>query len=415
VSFGGIWTAVIVAQIALTVSLPSVVMLARSEVNRIASFDAGFPTQEFLAVTLGIDGPLQETLTDQARIALDARFRDALESLRQRVEAEPGVTGVTFVDRLPGESHVYWRLHEVTVPETKARWVTTATIHPSYFDVLQAPMIEGRAFTSADLSPEARVVIVDQGFADRVAPGRNLLGHHVRLSTAEGADSNVVQLPWYEIVGVVKELGMQSAASARRVAGVYLPFVPGSQRSVKMIVHGRGNPLAMAPRVRELAMGVDAALQLDQVMRLDQVVIPELWMHRVWMRIIIGLTAVALLLSLSGIYAVLAYTVARRTREIGVRVALGAGPRRVITSIFRRPLIQVSLGVIGGGVIIAVAAIGVQNSARFSGTGTGGLTLGDIPLLLGYTILMFGVCTLACVVPTLRALRVQPTEAMRAE
>ena len=415
VSFGGVWTAVIVAQIALTVALPSVVMLVRSEVKRIASYEAGFPTQEFLAVTLGIDGPLQETPIPETKGALDARFSNALESLRQRVEAEPGVAGVTFVDRLPGESHVYWRLHEVSLPGTKARWVTTATIHPSYFDVLQAPMISGRAFTSADLSPDARVVIVDQGFVDRVAPGRNLVGHRVRLSSEQGADSNVAELPWYEIVGVVKELGMRKVATPQRVAGLYLPFVPGREGTVKMIVHVRGNPVAMAPRVRELAMGVDAALQLDQVMRVDQVLTPELWVFRVWMRIIIGLTAVALLLSLSGIYAVLAYTVARRTREIGVRVALGAGPRRVITSIFRRPLIQVSLGVIGGSVIIALAAIGVQNTTHFSGTEIGGITLGDIPLLLGYAILMFGVCTLACVVPTLRALRVQPTEALRAE
>jgi putative ABC transport system permease protein len=415
VNFGGIWTGVIVAQIALTVALPSVVMLVRGEVNRIASYDAGFPMQEFLAVTLGFDGPMPETPAAGTKVSSGARFSNSLESLRQRVEAEPGVTGVTFVDRLPGESHVFWRLHEMDLPGTKARWVTTATIHPSYFDVLQAPMLSGRAFNSADLSPDTRVVIVDQGFVDRVAPGRNLVGHRVRLSTEEGADSNVAELPWYEIVGVVKELGIRKAATPKRVAGLYLPFVPGSQGNVKMIVHARTNPLAVAPRVRELAMGVDAALQLDQVMRLDQVLIAELWLFRVWMRLIIGLTAVALLLSLSGIYAVLAYTVARRTREIGVRVALGAGPRRVITSIFRRPLIQVGLGVIGGSVIIVLAAMAVQNTAHFSGTEVGGITLGDIPLLVAYAILMLGVCALACVVPTLRALRVQPTEAMRAE
>jgi putative ABC transport system permease protein len=415
VSFGGVWTAVIVAQIALTVALPSVVMLVRSEVKRIASYDAGFPTQEFLAAALGTEGPLYGMPAPATTDTANARFSNTIESLRQRVEAEPGVAGVTFVDRLPGESHVYWRLHEMSVPGTKARWITTAAIHPSYFDVLQAPVISGRAFTSADLSPDSRVVIVDQGFVDRVAPGRNLVGHRVRLTSEEGADSSVANLPWYEIIGVVKELGMRKVATPQRVAGLYFPSVPGRQGNVKMLVHTRGNPQEISPRIRELAMGVDASLQIDQVMRLDQVLTPELWMFRVWMRIIIGLTAVALLLSLSGIYAVLAYTVARRTREIGVRVALGAGPRRVVTSIFRRPLIQVSLGVIGGIVIIALAAIGVQNTGHFSGTEIGGITLGDMPLLAGYAILMFGVCSLACVVPTLRALRVQPTEAMRAD
>jgi ABC-type antimicrobial peptide transport system permease subunit len=134
-----------------------------------------------------------------------------------------------------------------------------------------------------------------------------------------------------------------------------------------------------------------------------------------WTRIIIGMTGVAMLLSLSGIYAVLSYIVARRTREIGVRVALGASARKVITAIFRRPLIQVTLGVIAGIVLIALGSFAVANSTQFSGTGIGGLALGDVALLVGYAILMLGVCMLACVVPTIRALRVQPMEALRTE
>jgi putative ABC transport system permease protein len=173
--------------------------------------------------------------------------------------------------------------------------------------------------------------------------------------------------------------------------------------------------MSLAPRVRELTTAVDASLRVEKVTRLDLMAAPLLWLHRLWMRIIIGLTGVALLLSLSGIYAVLSYIVARRTREIGVRVALGAGARRVITSIFRRPLTQVTLGVIAGAVLIALASMAVAKTTQFEGTGIGGLTLGDVPLLVGYAILMLGVCTLACVVPTRRALRVQPTEALRTE
>jgi putative ABC transport system permease protein len=414
-SFGGIWTAIIVAQIALTVALPALVMFVRSEVKRVASYDAGFATQEYLGVTVAIDEAPEETMTPESRAALAARFTNSLEALRQRLEAESEVAGVTFVDQLPAESHAYRRLEEVSVPGIPPRWVTTATIHPSYFDVLQVPMLSGRAFTSADLSPNARVVIVDQGFVDRVMAGRNVVGLQVRISSGSAPDSNVANLPWYEIVGVAKELGMASATSNRRAAGLYLPSVPGSQGDVKMIVHAPGDPLALGRRVRELAMGIDAALRVEQVTRLDQVLSPQLWFYRLWMRVIAGLTGIALLLSLSGIYAVLSYIVTRRTREIGVRVALGASARRVISSIFRRPLTQVTLGVIAGSVLIALASIGVANTAEFKGTGIGGLTLGDVPLLVGYAIFMLGVCMLACVTPTLRALRVQPTEALRAE
>jgi putative ABC transport system permease protein len=415
VSFGGVWTAVIVTQVALTVAFPAVVMLVRGESNRIASYDLGFPTQEYLGVELVLDVPSGETVTAETRAARGARFGASVEALRRRLEAEPGVAGVTLVDELPGDYHPNRHLEVISAPGKPSRAVETARIDPSYFSVLQAP-VEGRAFTSADLSPDARVVIVDRGFANVVMPGRNPIGHHVRISKGQERDSNAAQLPLYEIVGVVKELGMSHPVQRSRPAGVYLPLVPGSRGEVNMIVHGRGgDPLAIAPRLRDLATAVDPALRVDAMTRLDQMVTPLLWFLSLWMRIIIGLTAVALLLSLAGIYAVLSYTVARRTREIGVRMALGASARRVISSIFKRPLTQVTLGVVAGTLLIAAAAIAMQETQEFAGMKGRGLTPGEIAMLFGYAVIMLGVCMLACVVPTLRALRVQPTEALRAE
>jgi ABC-type antimicrobial peptide transport system permease subunit len=128
-----------------------------------------------------------------------------------------------------------------------------------------------------------------------------------------------------------------------------------------------------------------------------------------------GLTAIALLLSLAGIYAVLSYTVARRTREIGVRVALGASSRRIIASIFRRPLTQVTIGVVAGTILVGVAAVGIQNTTQFQGIRPPGLTVGEVLLLVAHATVMLAVCLLACIVPTWRALRVQPTEALRTE
>lgn len=415
VSFGGVWTLVIVTQIALTVAFPAGVLLVRSEIKRIASYDIGFPAQEYLGVRMGIDGATEEALDSTSRAAQLARFSTALETLQRRLEAEPGVAGVTFVDRLPADYHLERRLEVVSVPGIPSVVVSTAAIPPSYFDVLQAPLRAGRPFTSADLSPDARVVIVDQGFADLVMGGRNPVGQLVRLSAGRMLDSNASQLPRYEVVGLVKELGMASMTQRDKAAGVYFPFVPGSRGVVHMMVRGRGDPLAVAPRIRELATSVDPSLRIEEMTRLDQVANPLLWFLGLWMRIMIGLTGVALLLSLGGIYAVLSYTVARRTREIGVRIALGASARRVIVATFRRPLTQVVLGVAVGTTLIALAAIGIQHTTEFSAVEPRGLTIGEIAQLIGYAILMVGVCLLACVVPTMRALRVQPTEALRAE
>ena len=413
VSFGGVWTAVIVTQVAFTVGFPAVVMFVHSELKRIESFDVGFRAQEYLGVELAIDGPPGEPLDSTSRAALSARFATSLETLHRRLEAEPGVRGVTFVDRLPRDYHVERWLDVESVPGESWVEVAHAWIDPSYFDVLQVP-VRGRAFTNADLSPDARVVIVDDGFADLVMPGRNPLGHRVRISPGRVLDTSTTQLPSYEIVGVVKDLGMAHAARRRRPAGVYFPHVPGNRVAMSMIVRGRGDPLTIAPRIREVGTSVDPSLRIETMTRLDQVVNAEVWFLGLWVRIMIGMTAVALLLSLAGIYAVLSYIVARRTREIGVRVALGANARRVIAAIFRRPLTQVALGVGAGITFIALAAIGIQHAPEFGFTPRG-LTAGEIAMLAGYAILMFGVCMLACVVPTIRALRVQPTEALRAE
>ena len=144
---------------------------------------------------------------------------------------------------------------------------------------------------------------------------------------------------------------------------------------------------------------------------MDQVLDELLWFVKLWMRITILMTAVALLLSLSGIYAVLSFIVARRTREIGVRVALGASRGRVIAAIFRRPLIQVGLGVVAGGALIALAATIETEMPGLSGD----LSLGQFAIVVAYAIFMLGVCLLACVVPTRRALSVEPTVALRME
>jgi ABC-type antimicrobial peptide transport system permease subunit len=131
------------------------------------------------------------------------------------------------------------------------------------------------------------------------------------------------------------------------------------------------------------------------------------------MRITVVLSSVAIVLSLAGIYAVLSFTVARRTREIGVRVALGAGRARVVLGTFRRPLCQVALGIVVGTAIVFAGAV------LFRNTGLPGsendLTTAGIAMIIGYGFVMLGVCMLGCVVPTRRALNIQPTIALRTE
>jgi predicted lysophospholipase L1 biosynthesis ABC-type transport system permease subunit len=189
-------------------------------------------------------------------------------------------------------------------------------------------------------------------------------------------------------------------------AGLYRPATVSDVYPARVAVRVREAPAAFAPRLRELAATVDPTLRLHDVVPLDAVYDGVLrWLGFLFWITVVGLS-LAVLLALAGIYAVMSFTVARRTREIGIRVALGADRRALVLSIFRRPLQQVAIGV-------AVGAV-VAGAVMFVETGEVA-TVRSTLVLAAYAATMFGVCLLACIVPTRRALGVEPTEALRAD
>jgi ABC-type antimicrobial peptide transport system permease subunit len=165
-----------------------------------------------------------------------------------------------------------------------------------------------------------------------------------------------------------------------------------------------GDARTFASRLRSIAAEAEPSLGLGELQTADRAKDDNLRFYSFWFWLVVGVSSVALLLSLAGIYAVMSFTVARRTREIGVRVALGARPVRVVRTILRRPLIQAGSG-IAAGWALTVALLG--------GASWGGF--GGLPWiqLVGYGALMTAVCLLAAVVPARRALAVEPTEALR--
>jgi putative ABC transport system permease protein len=416
--FGGVWTAVIVAQVAVTVAFPAIVYMVQWQLRHTQAFDVGFAAEEYLAVQIETDASAGAgSQADGAPEAQRAALGATLQELRRRVEAQPDVEGVAFVDRLPGDDRPemfvelsYDGAVTTVAPEASSpppsRVATVAAVEPSYFDALGAPIAAGRAFTAADMAPGVNVAIVDQGFVDLVLQGRHPIGQQVRFmdeSEQAGANPN----PWFEIIGVVKDLDLGSPNRKDRAAGLYMPATVERFSEVYMLVHARVEPMALSSKVREIAAAVDPTLGLSGFQRGDEALKGGAWL--IALRVSMVMTAIALLLSLAGIYAVMSFIVARRTREIGVRVALGASRARVVGAIFRRPLIQVGLGILVG---VALIAAGGNLETEMPGL-TGVFTLTDLAMLIAYAIVMLGVCLLACLVPTRRALGVEPTIALR--
>jgi hypothetical protein len=390
-------------QVAVSLMFPAWAFFFHRVVIGATTRDVGFAADEFLSAVLEVDRELAPgVLLDASDQAFRSRIRATYAEMERRLNAEPAVAGLTFADRLPGSSHPEWRIEiegEAARGTTPLRLaVSSASVALNFFDVIGAPMIAGRPFTAADLVSPRGVVIVNQSFANDVIGGQNPIGRRIRRAAADTQAPG----PWLEVVGVVPDLGMVGRDG--RSAGLYRPVsADTASSSLRIAIRLRESPTAFSARLWTVASGVDPTLRLSELMPLDAVAASGVIESRYLSRMLAVLSAIALLLSLTAIYAVMAYSVSTRTREIGLRVTLGADRRRLIAVILRRPLAQVGTGIAVGGILVAVVFLMVFGSMP---------TATEAVLIAGYCVLMMGVCLLACVVPTRRALRIEPARAL---
>src|SRR4029079_15990557 len=272
--FGGIWTVLIVMQVAVMAIVPTPVIAIYGDVLKGArAAKAGLVPERYLAVTMAMD---RERVPGAAGAAVQIRFTAATQELERRLEAEPGVAGVTVASVLPLMDHP-WR--QIDVDEGRGapanrkfghRWVSSASVALDFFDVLDAPILSGRAFHSGDLLPGARTVIVNQSFAQVMLGGNNPIGRRLRYVTPQNGKD-----PWYQVVGVVRDFGIdpedRDPRRDSRRARIYHPLVPGGSYPVRMAVHTTGDPLLFASRLRSIARDVEPTLQVSEIARFDQV------------------------------------------------------------------------------------------------------------------------------------------------
>jgi len=404
---GGAWTVLIIAQVALTLAMPVVMYFVRSGQRQIEAVDIGVPTSEYLVASLS-----PGARTSRARFVQDVRaIREALPSIS-------GVSHATVADRLPFFAHENDVLQVddggAAAPDDQGGYrAAVAAVDPDFFGHFEMTPIAGRLFSAGDYVGRPRAAVVNQLFVDRVFGGRNPIGRRVKfMATSQEPAPRPPSLttdtrdPWLDIVGVVRDLCMGYPGSAWK-QGLYVPL---DLRHVDTVwvtarVPGAlpGGLTTQALALRVTAAKIDPSLLVTAVQTLPEVVDLSVRETGTWVKVLGVVSGWVMLLGLSGIYAVLSFAVSRRTREIGIRLALGSNRPRVVLAILRGPLIQIAAGVVVG------VLIGTAFGRMVSGGAVSVLNLAFCIAVIA------GVCVLACLVPVRRALAVDPIAALRVE
>jgi predicted permease len=414
VRMGKMWTALIIAEVAFTVALlPGGVYYSAAWMKTLL-VGPGFAAEQFLTATLSLDRDVAPGGDpEEVERAYVARFAESRDKLLVRLKLEKDIVAATYASQLPGGE--WGEILEVqgmgsvqapprdTTARTRYQTYRLGRVDVSYFETFDVPLISGRLFRPVDA--RSRTAIVSRMFADKVLEGRNPLGQHVRSVTLT-SDRQVRPGPWYEIVGVVPDF------PAQRSLGKHTPIVYHAAEAneiypanIALKMQGK-DPATFAGRLRTIAAEVDPALQLRDVKPLDDEYRAKATPLRLIALFVVAVTLSVLILSSAGIYALMSVIVTQRRREIGIRIALGADARRILSSIFSRAMAQLAAGAALGlvGAYLLNRALDRELMGHY-----GAMILPTVALF------MMAVGVLAALGPARRGLRIQPTAALKEE
>lgn len=389
----------VVFEIALSCGLLVAAGLMIKSVTRLRNVDFGFPTAEVFTARVGL--PEAQYPDSASRVAF-------FQELHRKLEALPQARAVSLSDALPGlgapgtrvalegRSYAEERDHPMT------RQVVVA---PRFFEVFDLGLRQGRDFGPGDRAETLPVAIVNESFARKHFPGGNAVGQRIRLDASLRTDAPVS--PWRTVVGVAPDM-LVSGVENEEPEAVYLPMAQAGARFVSIVARGRGDPLALTTPVREAVVGVDPDIPIYFVATLADRVSEQTWFYNVFGTIFMVMGFVALFLAAVGLYGVMAFSVSRRTREMGVRMALGAQGQDVLGLVLRQGLVQLAIGLVVG-LTLAAALSHLVATALFQVQPRDPVIFSAIVLVLGT------VGVLATWVPARRATRVDPMVALRHE
>jgi putative ABC transport system permease protein len=273
------------------------------------------------------------------------------------------------------------------------------SVTPTYFQAMGIPLLGGRAFSEFDELDAPRVVIVNRALAERAWPGENAVGKRLRLFWADWQS--------YEVVGVAGATKSYGLASDWR-AELFVPHAQIPYTAMNVVVRTANNPAGIIPDVRRVMLGLDATQPPHSIVSMGELLADSIAKEKFALLLLEALAALALLLATMGIYSAMSYDIARRVREIGVRIALGAQSTTVLRLIVGKGLRLAMLG-------IAAGCLGAFGMARLMENLLFGVTPTDQSTFVLSPILLLFVALLACLAPACRATRIDPLVALKSE
>jgi putative ABC transport system permease protein len=362
------------------------------------SVDPGFRTERVLSFRIS---------TGTGTYPEAAHVREFQTSLLERLNGMPGVEAATAITtlllaRLPNMSPVAIEGEPPPGDDDPVTSVTSDFVDPAFFATMGIPLARGRGFERTDVVDGVQVAVVNEAFVRRFLPGQEPLGRRFTRGDPESPDA-----VWQTIVGVVVDARRSGLAEPVRPAA-YRPTSQVAPRSIEVLVRTAGPPLGLVPQVRAALRELDANMAMAQLRTIEGAMAEAVAARRFIMLLLGAFAALAVTLAVIGIYGVLAYLVGQRTREMGIRMALGADPRAIIGLV----LSQAARHVLPGVAIGAVAALALTRVLRSQLFGVGAT---DPMTFAAVTLLLVAVALLAAWVPARRAARTDPMEALREE
>ena len=386
---------IVVAEIALSFGLLVAAGLMTKSVILAGNVDHNFPAEEIFTARMGL------VEADYPEDADKVRFYD---ELLERLEGRPGVEDVTLTTSFPGlgtgmrrfavEGQSYDRDQDYPL----TRWVAIA---PSYFETFAVSVLEGRAFGPQDNADALQVAIANQSFARRYFSGESVVGRRVRFGTSDSEE------PWLTIVGLVPDMFL-GGANDDDPQGLYVPLAQNPREFVGIGIRAAGDPLSLTPMVRDEVAAIDENLPIYFIDSLEGWIRQTTWFVRVFGGLFMIFGATALFLASVGLYGVMSFSVSQRTKELGVRMAMGAQAADVLKLVIRQGLLQLVLGVVLG-FGLAVLLSRAMEVVLFN------VEPLDPYIFLGIVAVLSLTGLVASLVPARRATRVDPMVALRYE